>query len=90
MLRTTPKGTVRVPLDTRYRKYQEQSFGTPSGKLEVFSTSLQAIGQSPLRGFRAPRLDPNSQFPFVLTSAKTPIYCHSQHRNLPSVAPYNS
>jgi anaerobic selenocysteine-containing dehydrogenase len=82
MLRNTPRGTMRVPLDTRYRKYQEHGFGTPSGKLEIFSTALQAIDQSPLPEFRAPRLDPIPEFPLVLTSAKTPIYCHSQHRNL--------
>ena len=73
---------MRVPLETRYRKYEQQGFGTPSGKVEIFSTPLQAIGQSPLPEFRAPRLDPTSKFPLVLTSAKTPIYCHSQHRNL--------
>jgi anaerobic selenocysteine-containing dehydrogenase len=83
MLRNAPRGIARVPLETRYRKYREQGFGTPSGKLEIFSTTLQAIGQSPLPEFRAPRLDPSSEFPLVLTSAKTPIYCHSQHRNLP-------
>jgi anaerobic selenocysteine-containing dehydrogenase len=82
MLRNAPRGSVRVPLETRYRKYQEQGFGTPSGKLEIFSTALQAIGQSPLPEFRTPHLDPTSNFPLVLTSAKTPIYCHSQHRNL--------
>jgi len=43
---------------------------------------LQAIGQPPLPEFRTPRLD-SLEFPLVLTSAKTPIYCHSQHRNLP-------
>jgi hypothetical protein len=81
-LRNAPRGTLRVSLETRYRKYREQGFGTPPGKLEIFSTALQAIGQSPLAEFRAPRLDPTSEFPLVLTSAKTPIYCHSQHRNL--------
>jgi anaerobic selenocysteine-containing dehydrogenase len=83
MLRDAPRRTMRLPLETRYRKYQRQGFGTPSGRLEIFSTKLQAIGQSPLPEFRAPRLDPSSEFPLVLTSAKTPIYCHSQHRNLP-------
>ena len=82
MLRDAPRRTMRVPLETRYRKYQHRGFGTPSGRLEIFSTKLQAIGQSPLPEFRAPRLDLGSEFPLVLTSAKTPIYCHSQHRNL--------
>jgi anaerobic selenocysteine-containing dehydrogenase len=81
-LRNAPRRTMRLPLETRYRKYQEQGFGTPSGKVEIFSTALQTIGQSPLPEFRPPRLDPTLEFPLVLTSAKTPIYCHSQHRNL--------
>src|SRR5215469_5798745 len=71
MLRDAPRRTMRVPLDTRHRKYQDQGFGTPSGKLEIFSTKLQAIGQSPLPEFRAPRIDPSGEFPLVLTSAKT-------------------
>jgi anaerobic selenocysteine-containing dehydrogenase len=82
MLRNAPRRAMRVPLETRYRKYQQQGFSTPFGKLEIFSTALQAIGQSPLPEFRAPHLDPTAKFPLVLTSAKTPIYCHSQHRNL--------
>jgi anaerobic selenocysteine-containing dehydrogenase len=81
-LRNAPRRTMRLPLETRYRKYQEQGFGTPSGKLEIFSTALQTIGQSPLPEFHPPRLGPTLEFPLVLTSAKTPIYCHSQHRNL--------
>jgi len=82
MLRNAPRGIARVPLETRYRKYQEQGLSTPSGKLEIFSTALQSIGQSPSPEFRAPHLDSTSKFPLVLTSAKTPLYCLSQHRNL--------
>jgi anaerobic selenocysteine-containing dehydrogenase len=64
MLRDAPRRTMRLPLETRYRKYQRQGFHTPSGRLEIFSTKLQAIGQSPLPEFRAPRLDPNSESPW--------------------------
>jgi anaerobic selenocysteine-containing dehydrogenase len=67
MLRNAPRGAMRVPLETRYRKYREQGFVRPSGKLEIFSPTLQAIGQSPFPEFRAPHLDPISQFPLVLT-----------------------
>jgi hypothetical protein len=83
--RNAPRRAIRVLLETRYCKYQEQGVATPSGKLEIFSMALQAIGQSPLPEFRAPRLDTTSEFPLVLTSEKTPIYCHSQHRNLPQL-----
>jgi anaerobic selenocysteine-containing dehydrogenase len=82
MLRSAPRGIIHIPLETRYRKYQRSGFGTPSGKVEIFSTALQAIGQSPFPEFHTPRPDPIFEFPLVLTSAKTPIYCHSQHRNL--------
>jgi hypothetical protein len=58
----------------------------PEEFTRFFSISLQAIGQSPLLEFRAPHLDPTSEFPIVLTSAKTPIYCHSQTPQSPSLA----
>ena len=82
MLRREPRG-IRVPLKTAYSKYRQSGFATPSGKLEIFSPSLQEIGQPPLPEFREPALsDIARQYPLVLTSAKTPLYCHSQHRNL--------
>ncbi len=86
-LRREPCG-IRVPLKTVYQKYRHQGFATQSGKLEIFSTALQEIGQPPLPEYREPahslarRSGLAQQFPLVLTSAKTPLYCHSQHRNL--------
>jgi anaerobic selenocysteine-containing dehydrogenase len=87
-LRAEPRG-LRFPLETTHLKYRRNGFATPSGKLEIFSEALQAIGQPPLPVFREPahsvaRGDKaDRRFPLVLTSAKTPVYCHSQHRNLP-------
>lgn len=82
MLRREPRG-IRVPLKTTYSKYRQNGFATPSGKLEIFSPSLQDIGQPPLPDYREPAASEMAwQFPLVLTSAKTPLYCHSQHRNL--------
>jgi hypothetical protein len=49
---------------------------------------LQEIGQPPLPEYREPAhsaaraSDRAQQFPLVLTSAKAPLYCESQHRNL--------
>jgi anaerobic selenocysteine-containing dehydrogenase len=88
MLRRAGRG-IRVPLETVYRKYQRNGFATPSGKLEIFSLAMQSIGEPPLPEFREPsddtghHLDEVERFPLVLTSAKTPLYCHSQYRNLP-------
>jgi anaerobic selenocysteine-containing dehydrogenase len=80
-LRVAPRG-IRFPLETAHHKYRRNGFATPSGKLEIFSDALQAIGQPPLPLFEAPA-DVTARFPLTLTSAKTPLYCHSQQRNLP-------
>src|SRR5208283_490271 len=83
-LRSAPRG-LRFPLETTHHKYRRNGFATPSGRLEIFSEALQAIGQPPLPEFHAPARGHQSdaRFPLVLTSAKTPLFCHSQHRNLP-------
>lgn len=79
-LRATPKG-VRYPLATVHRKYRQNGFATPSRRIEIFSERLQAIGQPPLPDFVPP--PEREEFPLRLTAAKSPLYCHSQHRNLP-------
>jgi anaerobic selenocysteine-containing dehydrogenase len=78
-LRANPRG-IRVPLDTGYEKYRDAGFATPTGKLEIFSTLLPTIGEPPLPEFRAPFAADG--FPLTLTTVKSPLYCHSQHRNL--------
>ncbi|MEO1192311.1 MAG: molybdopterin-dependent oxidoreductase [Pseudomonadota bacterium] len=89
-LRAAPGGLSR-PQETRYRKYEETGFKTPSGLVEVFSEQLQAIGQDPLPGYVEPAMSPVSRpelaadFPLVLTTAKSLHYCHSQHRGLASL-----
>ncbi len=79
-LRPNPRG-IRLPLETAYEKYRGAGFATPSGKIEIFSAALQASGEPPLPKFRAP-FSAAPGFPLTLTSAKPPLYCHSQHRNL--------
>src|SRR5262249_45570673 len=72
---------IRVPLETAYQKYRDAGFATPSGKIEIFSMALSAAGEPPLPEFRVP-LAKADGFPLPLTTVKTPLYCHSQHRNL--------
>lgn len=93
-LRAQPAG-VRVPLETRYRKYAGDGAGpapgftTPTRKVEVYSQHFLDHGQKPLPDFVEPATGPYSRpdlaeaFPLVLTCAKTAQFCHSQHRNLP-------
>lgn len=89
-LRATPEG-VRVPLETRHRKYVETGFHTPSGKVELYSETLLEHGYPPLPIFTEPGLSPHSRpdlaarFPLILTCAKSLRFCESQHRALPSL-----
>jgi anaerobic selenocysteine-containing dehydrogenase len=95
-LRDCPGG-VRVPLETRYRKYAEPKnggltgFATPSGKIELYSETLLAHGYPPLPEHEEPLVGPRSRpdlagrFPLILTCTKNAQFCESQHRALPSL-----
>ncbi len=86
-LRAHPEG-VRVPLTTRHRKYVETGFATPSGKVELRSTTLGAHGYDPLPAYEEPLISPRSRpdlaerFPLVLSCAKSLFFCETQHRQV--------
>lgn len=82
-LRAAPGG-IRVPVETRPRKYEQAGFATPTGLVELYSVALLDAGRPPLPAFDPPRPD-DPGFPLVLTTAKWPQFCHSQHRHLPSL-----
>ena len=95
-LRENPGG-IRVPLQTRYRKFAElrdgvpHGFATPTRKVELYSQTLLEHGYSPLPEYEEPRMSPFSRqdlverFPLILTTAKNTLFCESQHRGLPSL-----
>jgi anaerobic selenocysteine-containing dehydrogenase len=95
-LHQAPSG-LRVPLTTRYRKYAEQEDGTPRGfatptrKVEIYAQQLLDHGYPPLPEYVEPAVGPVAQpevaahYPLILTCAKLPQFCHSQHRALPSL-----
>ena len=83
-VRATPGG-VRVPLTPRYRGYTGSGFATPTRKVEIYSEPFLEHGQSPLPEYVEPRLTPSPRHPLALTCAKLPQFCHSQHRNVPSL-----
>jgi anaerobic selenocysteine-containing dehydrogenase len=86
-LRAEPAG-IRVPLETRHRKYAETGFATPSRKVELYSETMLDSGYPPLPEFAEPGLSPRSRpelaqrFPLILTCAKSLWFCETQHRNL--------
>jgi anaerobic selenocysteine-containing dehydrogenase len=95
-LRNNPGG-VRVPLETRYRKFAAEKdgipkgFSTPTRKIELYSETLLERGYPPLPEHEEPLVSPLSRrdlaerFPLILTCAKHNLYCESQHRALPSL-----
>ena len=95
-LRESPGG-VRVPLQTRYRKYAEEKdgvsngFATPTRKIELYSETFLEHGYPPLPDHVEPLIGPVSRpdltgrYPLILTCAKSTQFCESQHRALPSL-----
>ena len=73
-----------------HRKYLKDGFATPTGKVELFSQTLQEHGYDPLPVFSEPVESPIStpevadKFPLIFLGAhKSRAYTHSQHRNIP-------
>lgn len=96
-LRAAPIG-VRVDLEVHHRKYADlddegfpRGFATPSRKVEIYSQTFLDNGYTPLPDFEEPPIGPVARpdlaerFPLVLTSAKSTLFCQTQHRALASL-----
>ena len=86
-LRANPRG-ISLDLPTVYRKHEGRAFGTPTGLVELYSQALAEHGHPALPTFAEPPLSPRSrpdlasEYPLVLTCAKSLRYCESQHRHI--------
>ncbi len=74
----------------RYRKYEENGFRTPSGKVELYCKALERMGYAPLPDYREPSESPIEtpelleEYPLVLTTgSRRKEYFHSEHRHIP-------
>lgn len=87
-LRAQPGGLAQ-PAATRHRKYVQEGFRTPSGRIELYSETLLEHGAPPLPGFSEPADSPASAaaaaFPLVMTSAKLRHFRHGQDRQAPAL-----
>jgi anaerobic selenocysteine-containing dehydrogenase len=75
--------------EANYGIDEQKGLQTPSGKVEIFSESLESIGDDPLPCYREPPESPLStpalaqEYPLVLTTgARVPEYFHSQLRGI--------
>ena len=77
--------------EMKYRKFEKTGFNTPTGKIELYSTNLEAWGYDPLPTYQEPPESPVSapdaaaEYPLILTTgARNPFFFNSEHRQLPS------
>jgi anaerobic selenocysteine-containing dehydrogenase len=75
--------------EMRYRKYEQEGFRTPSGKVELYSTIMEKMGLDPLPVYTEPPLSPISRpdlaedYPYILmTGCKIMPFFHSEGRNV--------
>ncbi|WP_420404697.1 molybdopterin-containing oxidoreductase family protein [Nisaea sp.] len=85
-LRAAPEG-ITLDGNVQEKPYLTAGFPTPSGLVELYSEQFLDHGQDPVPALDPSELPmpPESPFPLRLGSAKTVVYCHSQHRNIPSL-----
>ncbi len=79
-----------VPKPT-FKKYERVGFGTPSGKVELYSSFLEELGYNPLPDYEEPPKSPIStpdlwrEYPYVQGTMRLRYYYESSYRNLPSL-----
>ncbi|MBI4294906.1 MAG: molybdopterin-dependent oxidoreductase [Chloroflexi bacterium] len=90
LTREKPEGVFYDTLS--YRQYERRGFSTPSGKVELYSKTLEQFGHSPLPTYREPSESPIStpelarEYPLVLVAgARVLQYHHSELRNVASL-----
>jgi anaerobic selenocysteine-containing dehydrogenase len=74
------------------KKYERLGFGTPSGKVELYSEIFKELGYDPLPQFYEPPESPYSrpdlakEYPLILiTGSRHYPFYHSEHRQIPSL-----
>jgi anaerobic selenocysteine-containing dehydrogenase len=83
-------GFAKVAVGDEWRPYAEGGFGTPSGKAELYSGSLEELGHDPLPAHVAATESPEgnpglaARFPLQLVTAKWSLhFLNSQYANMP-------
>ncbi len=89
--RLREQGPLRLNLPEDYAPFAEGSFGTPSGKCELFSPGMAAKGLDPLPVYTPPHEDPQTRpdlaarFPLQMVSPPHPAFLNSTFVNVKSL-----
>jgi len=73
-------------VDRSYKKYEEEGFSTPSGKVEIYPERLRDVGvdPSPIGEETHRPHGPRDEFPLILTTGSNRLsYTHWQYRYIP-------
>jgi anaerobic selenocysteine-containing dehydrogenase len=83
-------GVLSIP--KVFGRHAKAGFGTPTGKIELYSKTLETLGYDPLPKAHEPAESPYSrpdlarEYPFILiTGGRHQPYYHSEHRQNPSL-----
>jgi len=82
------EGPIRLTLPENYAPFAEGKFGTPSGKCELFSPSLERLGLDPLPVYVPPhedpltRLDLAARYPLQMLCPPEPSFLNSTFVNV--------
>jgi anaerobic selenocysteine-containing dehydrogenase len=82
------EGPVRLNLPRHYAPFVEGGFDTPSGKCELYSPRMAALGLDPLPTYTPPHEDPQTRpelaarFPLQLVSPPAPSFLNSTFVNI--------
>lgn len=85
------KGKI-ITKKSEYKKYEKTGFGTPTGKIELYSTVMENLGYDPLPHYKEPPESPTrtpdlaKKYPLVLiTGGRFHPFFHSEHRQVESL-----
>jgi len=88
ILSQKPSGVYFASIE--YKTYERKGFDTPSGKVELYSDTLEKAGYDPLPTYKEPTQSPMStpalakEYPLILvTGTRMPEFTHSQFHHLP-------
>jgi anaerobic selenocysteine-containing dehydrogenase len=80
-------GVIEVPWE--YKKYEKKGFATPSMKVQLHDTKLEALGFDPLPQYVEPAESPMQtpelakEYPLIITTGgRVPVFRHSEFRNI--------
>lgn len=89
--RLRAEGPVRLNVPKNYAPFANGYFPTASGKCEIYSSTLEAMGMDPLPTYTPPAEDPQSQsvlakrYPLQMVSPPQPSFLNSSFVNVQSL-----